>query len=73
MNNARRFEMRILGAILTMVGSVLLCGGSAGLMDGDPAGLILWMPGALLMIAGLLVLNTARDKSKKGKQEEERK
>lgn len=56
--------MRILGIVLTILGSVLLCGGSAGLMEGDAAGLIFWMPGALLMIAGLLVINATK-KSKK--------
>jgi predicted RNA-binding protein YlxR (DUF448 family) len=59
--------MRVIGAIITIIGSILLCGGSTGLLAGDPAFLILWMPGALLMIAGLLILNSTKSRKTKEK------
>jgi hypothetical protein len=49
--------MRILTAIVLISGCVFLCVGSIGLWDGDTAGLVLWMPGALLMISGLIMMN----------------
>lgn len=48
--------MRAIATLMTGFGSLLLCAGSAGMASGDAIGLVLFVPGALLTILGLILI-----------------
>ena len=50
-----------LGAVIVSgLGCLLVVAGSSGLMSDDPAGLILWIPGIILVLIGFAITRRAK-------------
>jgi hypothetical protein len=58
--DARRFTMRVLGVILSLLGVICMIGALAGASSGDPASLTCFVPGVLLSIGSYVVSRRAK-------------
>ena len=52
--------MRVLGAILSLLGVICMIGALSGAISNDPAFVICFVPGALLSIAGYVIARRAK-------------